>query len=56
MPIIIARYTGWLLANAPRAIARIPIKMANIEEKADTLRYPEINVLIPHTIIIIPTI
>ena len=54
--IIIAIYTGWLIAYAARAIATIPMIKTSIEAKVDTLVTFDINPIIPNAIIINPTI
>ena len=52
---IIARQTGWLNANVPRAMVIIPKMNTSIGVNIDIFFGLEINPTIPKTIIIIPT-
>ncbi len=56
IPIMIAMYIGWFIANAASAIATIPIRNTKIEVNTDNPFILEINPAIPNIIIMNPTI
>ncbi len=56
IPIMIAIYTGWLIANIARAIAMIPITNTRIELNVDMRVKFENSPAIPKTIMMNPTI
>ena len=55
IPMMIAMYIGWLIANTASAIAIIPIIKTNIDVNVDTWFIFDINPTIPNIIIMNPT-